>query len=414
MDRTSDVRFSRWWLVAVAAVAMGAAGTYQFAWSSIRIPLGTRLAAPEVALGTVFTLFVVLQTVSQFPAGWVRDRFGPRIPTAVGALSLVAGYAGTAWAPTIEYVYLFYGIAGVGAGTIYTVAINTPVKWFDERRGLATGVVGLAYAGLSFVLIPFVRESVADDFGRTMLGLAALVGVLTLAAVPFLRDPADEDADAGEVGSDGGTVREDADAAVAPDAGEYTWREAVRTWQFWLLYAVFVAVNGAGLMVIAKVVAFAEAMALPAAATVAASLVALGDGAGVLVGGTASDRFGRERTITVSLVVCGVCLAGAAAAAVEGRSMAFVGLVTAAAFFRSPVFAVVPSLVGDYYGTSHSSENYAVLYSSKLWGGVGGGTVASALVVRLGWDSTFFLAAILVVLAGFGTYFLRPVDSDRS
>jgi len=407
MRRVPDLRRSRWWLVAVAAVAMGMAGTYQFAWSSIRVPLGARLGVSETALGTVFTLFVVFQTTSQFPAGWIRDRFGPRIPATAGALLLVAGYAGVARAPTVAHVYLFYGLAGIGVGTVYTVAINTPVKWFDDRRGLATGVVGFAYAGVSFLLIPLVRGTVTDEFGTTMLGLAALVGVLTLAAVAFLRDPGpDGPADAGRATeADGGS-----DATA--DRRGYTWRETIRTWQFWLLYAVFVLVNGAGLMVIGKVVAFADAMSLPAAATGGASLVALGDGAGVVVGGSASDRFGRERTMAASLVVCGACLAGATLAAADGLAAAFLLLIGAASFFRSPAFSVFPSLVGDYYGRSHSSENYAVLYSSKLWGGVLGGTVTSALVVRVGWDATFLVGAALLVVAGIGTAFLRPVDPD--
>ncbi|MFC6737636.1 MFS transporter, partial [Halolamina salina] len=95
MDRT-DLRFSGWELVVAAALAMGAAGIYQFGWSSIRLPLGSRLGAPESALGTVFTLFVVFQTLGQFPAGWVRDRYGPRPPLVAGAICLTGGLAALA------------------------------------------------------------------------------------------------------------------------------------------------------------------------------------------------------------------------------------------------------------------------------------------------------------------------------
>jgi len=407
--------------VVVAAVVMGLAGTYQFAWSSIRLPLGARLGASEAALGTVFTLFTVFQTVSQFPAAWVRDRYGPRPPTAAGAVLLAAGYAGTALAPAVEYVYLCYGLGGIGAGTVYTVAINTPVKWFDDRRGLATGVVGFAYAGLSFALIPAIRPRIDDAFGRTLLGLALVVGLVTLVAVPVLRDP-DPDRDPSpdrDPAADGGGAGSEAEAEVESGGGgggggtpgpvAYTWRETIRTWQFWLLYAVFVVVNGVGLMVIAKIVGFAETMGLAAAATGAASLVALGDGSGVVVGGGLSDRFGRERTLAASLVVGGGCLGGATVAGVGGAGLAFLGLIGAAAFFRSPAFSIGPSLVGDYYGTAHSSENYALLYSAKLPGGVVGGVVTSLLIVRFGWDVTFLLGAGLLVAAGVGTAFLRPV-----
>jgi OFA family oxalate/formate antiporter-like MFS transporter len=465
----SEWRLSRWWLIVIAVLGMGATGTYQFSWSSIRIPLGARVGAGETALGTVFTLYVIFQTLSQFPAGWVRDRFGPRPPLAAGAVLMAAGYAGAAFAPNVAALYVAYALGGVGAGAVYTVMINTPVKWFDERRGLATGIVGAAYAGTSFVFIIFIREWIDVTFVGTLLGVAAAVGLLALAGVPFIRDPGDgegagakaertgasDDADSDpqlgtdgrsdpQSGTDGGAdphpeadggsdshpeADGGSDSHPETDGGSdslsessgsthgdpvgYTWRETVRTWQFWLLYAVFVIVNGVGLMIIGKIVAYAEAMALPAAAaTGAASLVALSDGAGVAVGGTLSDRIGRERTVVLSLVVCGICLAGASLVAIEGLGTAFVGLIAVAAFFRSPIFSVFPSLVGDYYGTNHSSENYAALYSGKLWGGVVGGTVTSGLVVSLGWNPTFQLGAGLLVLAGVATAFLRPVEPN--
>ena len=399
---------SRWWLLVVAVLGMGAAGTYQFSWSSIRVPLGARIGAGETALGTVFTLFVVFQTVSQFPAGWVRDRYGPGVPLAAGGILMAVGYAGTAFAPTVLVLYVAYAAGGVGAGGVYSVMINTPVKWFDDRRGLATGIVASSYAGTSFVLVLAIRSRIDADFVGTLLGLAVAVGVLALVGVPFVRDPGREDAADGDAGPGSPGDESVTDDAVA--AG-YTWRETVRTWQFWLLYVVFVIVNGVGLMIIGKIVAYAEAMALPTAvATGAASLVALGDGAGGAVGGAVSDGLGRERTVVLSLVACGACVAGASVFAVEGVGAVFVGLIAASAFFRSPVFAVFPSLVGDYYGTAHSSENYALLYSAKLWGGVVGGTVTSGLIVSLGWNPTFRIGAGLLVLAGVAMAFLRPVE----
>ncbi|MFB6173958.1 MAG: MFS transporter [Halobacteriales archaeon] len=385
----------RWLLVAGAALAMGVAGTYQFAWSSIRVALGGRIGAPEAALGTVFTVFVVLQTLSQFPAGWVRDRYGPGLPLAVAAPLLAVGYAGVALASDPLGAALAYAVGGVGAGTAYTVAVNTPVKWFDERRGLATGVVTMAYGGLSFLLIPALRRGTARDFPGTLLALGALTGVAVLAVGVALRDP--EDGDDAHGGSGSGTT--------------HTWRETIRTWQFWLLYGIFVVVNGVGLMLIGKVVALAEALGLPGgAATAGASFLALGEAGGLIVVGHLSDRLGRERTLAASLVVAGIATAGLVAAGEAGLRLAFVVAVAAAAFFRSPAFVVVPSLVGSYYGVAHSSENYAALYTAKLWGGVFGGAVASSLVVALGWGRTFLLGGALLAVAGLATLLLRPVE----
>lgn len=431
----SDLSFSGWGLIVVAALAMGTAGIYQFGWSSVRLPLGARLGAPETALGTVFTLFVVFQTVAQFPAGWVRDRFGPRVPLLVGAVCLTVGFAGVAVAESLLAAYVAYAVGGAGVGIAYTVAVNTAVKWFDERRGLATGLVTMTYSGVSFLLIPAIRGGVASAFERTLFALALGTGAASLLAAVVLRDPASSseegDADAELLDSDdssedsvdlvanGSDPAEDtvdaADSAAETggdpaDERAYTWREAVRTWQFWLLYAVFVVVNGVGLMVIGKVVSYASQLSLPpSAATASASLVALADAGGVLVVGGLSDRYGRRRTVAASLVLCGLSLAGAVVAGGHGLAVGFVALIAATAFFRSPPFAVFPSIVGEYYGRAHSSENYAVLYTAKLFGGVFGGTVASGLVVSLGWSSSFALGAGVIAVAGVALAFLRPV-----
>jgi len=399
MDRT-ELRFSGWELVAVASVALGAAGVYQFGWSSIRLPLGSRLGAPESALGTVFTLFVVFQTLGQFPAGWVRDRYGPRLPLVAGALCLTGGFVGLAVARSLPAVYVAYALGGVGVSAVYTVAVNTPVKWFNERRGLATGVVGMSFSGLSFLAIPTIRGSVGEAFEGTMFVLAAVAGSGALLAAVVLRDPP--------------TIPDaDDSASAALDERAWTWREAVQTWQFWLLYVVFAATNGVGLMIIGKIVSFASALSLPAAAaTASASAVALSEAGGVVIGGSLSDRLGRRRTVAGSLVLCGLSLAGAVALGGQGLAVGFVALVGAAAFFRTPMFAVFPNLIADYYGRSYSSENYAALYTAKLFGGVFAGTVASGLVIAIGWSASFLLGAALVGLAGVAMLLLRPAGNS--
>jgi OFA family oxalate/formate antiporter-like MFS transporter len=177
-----------------------------------------------------------------------------------------------------------------------------------------------------------------------------------------------------------------------------------------VLYGVMVAVNGVGLMLVGQSVGYATGLGLSATvATTVASVIALADGAGVLVVSGLSDRFGGERTVGVSLFLCGCALAGSVVVGARGLATPFVVLVAAAAFFRSPVFGIFPTLVADYYGAARSSENYAALYSAKIPGGVVGGTVAGALVVSLGWSTAFLLGAGLFVVAGVAAALLRPV-----
>lgn len=404
-------RVSRWWLVVVAALALGTSGLYQFAWSSIRVGLGPRTGATEAALGTAFTLYVVFQTGAQFPVGWVRDRVGPRLPTLVGAACLAAGFGGLAVADSLPVVYLSMAVGGVGGAAIYTVAVNTAVKWFTDRRGLATGVVTMSFSGVSFLLIPSIRRGIPDSFAPTLFGLAAVTGAAALLAALVLRDPGEDgSADREKTSTDREQTSTDGEAHPA-DGVAYGWRKTVRTWQFWLLYAVFVVVNGVGLMVIGKVVGYAGELSLPGSVlTAAASAVALGDALGIIVVGGASDYFGRERSLAWSLALGGLSLCGAVLAGEAGLAAGFVVLVAATLFFRSPAFAIYPAIVGTYYGRVHSSENYAAMYTAKLIGGVFGGSVASLLVVRLGWSRSFALGGLALLLSGVALAFLRPVD----
>ena len=405
-EQRRSLSFSRWWLIVGGGLAMGMAGTFQFVWSSIRGPLGTQLGTTEATLGTLFTLVIAVQTVVQFPAGWIRDRYGPRIPTLAGAILMTGGYGGLSVASSPATAGLAVIAGGGGAGAIYTVAVNTPVKWFDEYRGLATGIITMSYAVLSFGLIPLTRGSILGTFQRTLLFFAALAAVSCLLAAIVLRDPQRDNTESKA------TEQTDSVANTSTNTKEYTWTDVIQTWQFWILYGAFVIVNGVGLMLIGKLIAFSDAMELSTGiATAAASVIAVADGSGVLIVGGLSDRLGSVRTVGSSLLLSAIGIAGAVVSGANGIAPIFIVCIAVAGFFRSPVFAIFPTLIGEYYGRRYSSENYATLYTAKLWGSLFAGSVASVLITRVGWSVSFLFGAILMGLAGLSVFTLRPVGS---
>lgn len=394
-------RRSRWVLVVVAAAAMGVVGTYQFVWSSLRVAVADNLGAPEAALGTVFTVFLVGQTISGVPAGWVRDRYGPRVPMMVGTVFVTVGYLWTSTATTVTAVVLAYGVGGVGAGIVYNVAVNTPVKWFRDRQAFATGIVTMAYSGVSVAFIPFVRTWIDAAYARTLSAMAVVVGLTCLLAVVVLADPDDAD-------------RTMSDTVQSSDTA-FDWRATVSTWQFWVLYVVMILVNGVGLMLIGKAVSFATGVGLPAAiGTAAASAIAVSEAGGIAVVSYVSDRLGAERTVATALVGSGLAVGGAVGAGATGLGTVFVVAVGLAAFLRSPVFAVFPALVADYFGRQRSSQNYALLYTAKIPGSIMGGVGASLVINELDWGTTFLAGALLLLIAGALTAVLHPVKRSST
>jgi OFA family oxalate/formate antiporter-like MFS transporter len=399
--------FSRWWLIVGAALAMAVVSPYQYVWSSIEGPLARDLNIPLPQLGLVFTLFVIVQAGSQFPVGWWRDRHGPRLLTALGAVLAGGGYFALSYATEVWQLYLFYSLGALGVGIVYTIAVNTALKWFPDRRGLTTGIGTMAFAGGGALFVPFVRANAAT-YVPVLRTMGLIIAVVVAVAAVVLRDPPEtwfEINNENPVSSD----------EKATTVRSYGTREVLRTWQFWLMYAMFVAVSGAGLMLTAKIVSFAQHLDLTElTATMSATLLPVAGGIGRLLIGDLSDRIDRERAMTVSFLFCGLGLVFVVWFGLMGSNLGFVVMVILATFFWSPQYTLFPSLVGEYYGERHSSTNYALLYSGKMWGGVFGGALASWLVVSTSWAETFLLGGVFACLAGVAALLLRPPDGPRS
>ncbi|ERG96157.1 OFA family MFS transporter [Haloquadratum walsbyi] len=409
--------FSRWWLLLAAAVSMALVSPYQYVWSSIEGPLSAQFGIQAPALGAVFTLFVIFQAGSQFPVGWWRDKRGPKALSFAAAALAGGGYIGLAYATAVWQVYVLYSLGAIGVGIVYTVSVNTALKWFPDRPGLTTGIGTMAFAAGSALVVPFVRaNATAASYPFVLRTLGVIIGLGIFIGALILRDPPDRWAEAQTKNTENGLTETDSDTRDTPEVAQkqYTWREVLRTWQFWVMYGMFIAVSGAGLMLTAKVVSFANALGLTAVtATASATLLPVAGGAGRLILGDLSDRVPRERAMAVSFTLCGVGLAAVVYFAQNESALGFLAAVIMTTFFWSPQYTLFPSVVGTYYGSANSSANYALLYSGKMWGGVFGGAAAGWLVNQVGWSGAFLTGSGLAIIAGVAALALRsPKISD--
>jgi len=400
--------FSRWWQIAAAAGMMAAVSPYQYVWSSIEQPLAANLDIALPALGAVFSFYVVFQSLSQFPAGKWRDGRGPGALTFLAALLAGGGYIGLAYATSLWQLYLLYSLGAVGVGIVYTVAVNTAVKWFPDRTGLTTGVGTMAFAAGSALVVPYVRVNATPAaYSDVLRNIGIGILLVTLVGSFLLRDPPDDWLDRSD--GDGSDDGDDEGLAASIRGRNYSSREMLSTWQFWLLYAMFVAMASADLLVIANVVRFAENFGLAALiATLSATLLPVAAGVSRLILGEAIDRFSRKRVMAGSFLLAGLFRIGLVAAGEANSGAVFVAFVLGAMFFSSPLYVFFPSLLADYYGAANSSGNYAVLYTAKVGGGVFSGAVAGSLVAALGWNPTFLLGGGLAVAGGLAVFVLRP------
>ena len=94
------------------------------------------------AIQVTFTILIVLQTWFSPVQGYLVDKFGARTLIAAGCLLSGLGWITSAYATSLTSLYLTYGLfCGIGTGIVYVGIIGLMVRWFPDRRGLATGVV---------------------------------------------------------------------------------------------------------------------------------------------------------------------------------------------------------------------------------------------------------------------------------
>ncbi|MGH9348578.1 MAG: oxalate/formate MFS antiporter [Vicinamibacterales bacterium] len=392
---------SRWFQLCASLVSMIMIANLQYAWMLFVRPLqqGNGWALSDVQWA--FTLFILCQTWIQPLEGWLIDRMGPRLFISLAGVLCGAGWAGLGYVRSLPMLYALYAIAGVGAALVYSGSIGSALKWFRERRGLASGIMAAGFGGGTALFIPVISWLIRNEgYRAAFIWTGAFQGLVILIVAQFLRHPRVEGAPAPAVAA--------APAASRLGNHHFTTAEMLRTPQFYVLYAMFVMMATGGLLVTAQAGPMAQAWRLTVAAlTLAASLSPIANGASRIFWGWASDRLGRETTMVIAFGLQAVCLLMVLTLGrLSGGWFAFTLVLTY--FTWGEIFALFPATLGDYFGTKHATSNYSVLYTAKGVASIIGGGLAALLFERFGsWAACFYGSAVLAFLAAVMAFGLR-------
>src|SRR5271155_5803560 len=149
--------FNRW-MIPVAAVATHICIGSVYAWSTFNRPIKAIFPHSPWWFSPPYTTFstalVLLGLSAAFGGRWVERR-GPRAAATAAAVlfgsGLVIGGIGLALKQSF-LVFLGMGvIGGMGAGFGYIAPVSTLVKWFPDRRGMATGMAIMGFGGGAFL-----------------------------------------------------------------------------------------------------------------------------------------------------------------------------------------------------------------------------------------------------------------------
>jgi len=417
---SSEVKVIPRWIPLLGGVlGSTTCGLLLYAFSVFIKPLRTQFGWTTAEVSLAYAIVCLVFGLMTFPAGRLNDRYGPRIVVLIGGIILAIGFILTSTIKTKYQLYLYYGlIAGFGGGLVYLPPVATAPKWWPDRRALATGlaVVGLGLG--SFIMGPLATAMI-NYFGGALpvfryvgiaMGIMAVIAALCLANPPAGWKPA------------GWTPPVPKEGGAPKAYRDYTFNEAVKTIQFWLLYLAYFGGSFAGLMVIGhiafhgqlemtKVLAAMKGVLpsdIPANApelkTIAmqasyavSSLAAFNALARVLIGAIA-DKVGTRICFLVTFLLQVLALLALFPA---GKSYILLCLVAIVIGWNyGSMFTLFPATCLQYFGPTAQGSTYGLLFTSWGLAGFAGPYVAGILLDATKTYLAPFLVAAVVEAIG--------------
>ena len=395
-------------------------------------------------VGWLFTLFFVfLGSSAAIWGGWL-ERVGPRRAGFVAALCWAGGLVISALGVYVHQLWLIWlgsgVIGGIGLGLGYISPVSTLVKWFPDRRGMATGMAIMGFGGgamigspLATLLMGHFKTATTVGVWETFLVMAAIYFVFMMGGAFGYRIPP-----AGWR-PEGWTPPASKTAMIA--RGNVALENAHKTPQFWLIWLVLCMNVSAGIGVIGAASPmlqetfggrlfgdpsvgfsqFSDAQKALAAAVGAGfvGLFSLFNIGGRFFWASLSDYIGRKTTYFVFFVLGILCYGALTTLANLGSLGLFGALCCVIASMYGGGFATVPAYLADMFGTQYVGAIHGRLLTAWSTAGILGPILVNLLHdtrVAQGvprdhvYDVIFYALVGLLVIGLIANAMIRPMD----
>lgn len=395
MDTTKKNR----WLIAASAVSIHISIGAAYAYSVYTQPLVDIKGWTMASVTTAFTIMMVLGGGSAALFGKFVERSGPRKSAMLAAVLFSLGQAGSGLAISMNSLtgfLLSYGLlSGLGLGIGYIAPVSTLVKWFPDKRGLATGMAVLGFGTGALATAPIAAnliESIGISYTFYVLGASyfalMMLGASYIAPPPKNWMPARMK-----------ELIKDGTKKIKKDLTQATSGEAVKTKHFWMLWTMMLINTSAGIMMISVASPMAQSIAglSTASAATMVGLMGIFNGGGRLGWAAASDYISRPKVFIVFFII---------------QLIAFTTLpvITSAFIFQIFIFLVVscygggfsnlPAFIGDLFGTKELGAIHGYLLTTWSLGGLIGPTLVSQIYTRTGsYIPVFYVFTGLIIIA---------------
>ena len=378
--------FNRW-MVPPAALCIHLCIGQAYAFSVFNLPMskliGISQSAPDdwklTELGWIFSIAIVFLGLSAATFGrWVEEG-GPRramfasgVCWAVGFfISAVGVYAHQLW-----LIYLGYGVlGGIGLGLGYISPVSTLIKWFPDRPGMATGMAIMGFGGGAFIASPLSiwlmnRFSTSTHIGvaESFIALGCIYFVFMMVGAAIVRIPAP------------GWKPEGYVAPAVPQKlitkNDVYVYDALKTPQFWFIWAVLCLNVTAGIGVLGQASAMSQEM-FPGRVTAAAAggfvgLISLFNMLGRFFWASTSDIIGRKNTYFCFFALGTALYILVPQTGSIGSVTLFVLCFLVIMSMYGGGFATVPAYLKDMFGTRYVGAIHGLLLTAWSVAGVAG------------------------------------------
>ena len=290
------------YLVATCGVLLHLMLGSTYAWSIYRNPIMVQTGWDQSSVSFAFSLAIFCLGLSAAFMGRLVEKFGPRVTGSMSAVLYAGGniLTGVAIAQgELWILYLGYGIlGGLGLGVGYITPVSTIIKWFPDKRGLATGLAIMGFGFASLLTSPIAQYLIqARGVEQTFYILGVVYFIVMLFVSQFIKRPSVEEA---QLLADKSPNRQAADLSKG-----ITANEALKSSTFYWLWLILFINISCGLALVSAISPMAQDMAGMSAesAAVVVGVMGIFNGFGRLLWAGLSDYIGRPKTFILLFVV---------------------------------------------------------------------------------------------------------------
>ena len=393
-QKESMMRKNRW-LMALSAVGVHICIGSVYAWSVYVKPIQQALQWNLTDVTIAFSIAIFFLGLSAALMGKFVEKNGPRVSAIIAATLFGIGTIGSGLAILMEsklLLYFFYGVlGGCGLGIGYISPVSTLVKWFPDKRGMATGLAIMGFGFSSAIWGPAIKVLIGNvGIANTFFILGSIYFVIMFLSALYLQAPKKD-----YMPEKFKKKIKEGKKKLKKDLAYLSLQEAIKTPRFYGLWMMLfinvtcgIAIIGVASPLLQEVVGLSSI-----AAAAAVGLMGIFNGAGRIFWASVSDWLTRPMVYILFFLTQAVAFYVLPSIS---EVIVFQVLLYFIMSCYGGGFASIPAYIGDIFGTKELGAIHG--YILTAWAAAG---LVGPLIISIVKDMTGSYSQTLYVFAGF-------------